>query len=157
MKEKSTRQTNPGVAVDRHIVYGYVEKHPPNGKPLRWYVGITNNPNRRFQQHKKAEAKRDNGYFHKWIQAGYREGKKFKDILEYHELQVIHGTSREAEFFERKWTERKNALRPHGFNMKTGGYKGKFSEETREKHRAALNRPDVGLRNLLDSADKESA
>lgn len=156
MKANSTKPTNPGEAVDRHIVYGYVEKCPPNGKPPRWYVGVTNNPKRRFEQHKIAKAKRDNSYFHKWIQARYQEDKKFKDILEYHEFQVIQGTSREAELLERKWTEEKNAIHPNGFNLKAGGYKGKFSEETRGKHRAALNRPDVRLRNLLGSAGEES-
>ena len=159
MKANSTKPTKPGEAIDRHIVYGYVERHPRKGKPPRWYVGVTNNAEKRNKDHVRADTKYDNGYLHRWIQKHYKKepGRKreaiFKEILEYHELQVIHGTSREAEYLELKWTEQKNALRPHEFNLKAGGY---FSEETREKHRAALNRPDVRLRNLLGSAGEES-
>lgn len=106
MKANSTKPTNPGEAIDRHIVYGYVERHPRKGKPPRWYVGVTNNEEQRHKDHIRANTKNEKSYFHWWIQKRYKKepGRKreaiFKEILEYHELQVIYGTRREAEFLK---------------------------------------------------------
>ena len=109
----SAKRRNPDEAVDRHIVYGYVEQQPRKGKPPRWYVGVTNRPEGRHRDHIRAETKRNKGYFHNWIRKQYRKQQKrkhedvFNEILEYKILQVIVETSREAEYFESKWTERK--------------------------------------------------
>lgn len=146
MNSNSTK-TNPDEAVDRHVVYGYIERQPRKGKPPRWYVGVTNQQERRHKQHIRTETKPNKGYFYNWIQKQYRKQPKrkhedvFNEILEYKILQVIVGTSREAEYFESKWTEQKNALRPNGFNLRQGGYRGRLSEESKTRLSAALNQP----------------
>lgn len=122
-----------------HIIYGYRCK--VGKKKGQWKIGCTLQRERikRHRSHQRGGAgvKR----FDRYLEARIREGYSYDDVFEYFQLRVFVCTSREAEIWEDIYTRRYNAIDPHGFCLKSGGYKGAVSEETKEKISKNLKNP----------------
>ena len=112
-----------------HIIYGYRCKL--GKKKGQWKIGCTLQGSTRHYQHTLGQS--SCVLFDNYLNARKGEGYSYDDVFEYFQLRVFVCTSREAETWERIYTERYNAVDPHGFCLKPGGYKGALSEETKQK------------------------
>ena len=121
-----------------HIIYGYREIAYPH----RWKIGVKcwSNAKGRDQLHRKGKS--GCPYFDNYVNARFREGKRFEEFMGYFELETFNGTHREAEKREENYTDLFNAMHPNGFNLQKGGYNGTFSEISRKRMaESQKNRP----------------
>lgn len=110
----------------QHIIYGYRSKL--NGQ---WKIGCAMNPKQRHKRH--VASKSDCDLFDNYLKARIAEGYSFDEVFDYFQLRVFVCTRRDAERWERIYTERYDALAPNGFCLKSGHYRGMQSVETCEK------------------------
>ncbi len=139
-----------------HIIYGYRCK---TGRMAgKWKIGCTlqeQNKNR-HSDHRKAQS--GVRLFDRYLNARIREGYSYDDVFEYFQLRVLVCTRQDAEIWERIYTDRYDALSPNGFNLVSGMYKGRKSEETKRRlSEAGLNRSPEKMAKMNAAARKTRA
>ena len=116
-----------------HIIYGYRCK--VGSMAGKWKIGCTlqnqKRKNARHSQHLKAKSGCQ--MFDNYLSKRLSEGYDFDEVFEYFQLRVFVCTRREAEQWEIIYTNRYNAMKPHGFNLRKGNYSGTMTKEHRQK------------------------
>lgn len=122
-----------------------------NGKV---YIGQTNNPVKRFQQH--MNLKRRETLIKKAINKYGVENFEF-DIIDY------AYNRKHADILEINFIKQYNSIMPIGYNMKTGGARGKLSDISEKKRIAKLKGRTLSdehrqkvIKNLVRSGDKKN-
>ena len=116
-----------------HIIYGYRSKL--NGK---WKIGCTLQRQERKRHSMHMHGKSGCRLFDNYWLARKREGMSFDDVFEYFQLRVFVCSRRDAERWEDIYTNRYNAIKPHGFCLDSGNYCGSRSEETKRLQSIAI-------------------
>lgn len=112
-----------------HYIYGYRAK--VGKRSGQWKIGCTMQSEWKNRHASHQRGRSSCRLFDRYTKARMREGYSFEEIWEYFQLRVFVCTRRDAEQWERIYTERYDALAPNGFCLMTGMYNGKASEESR--------------------------
>lgn len=95
----------------------------------KWKIGCTLQRQKESRHTRHVQGNSRCPLFDNYIKKRYSEGKLFDEVFEYFQLRVFVCSRRDAEWWEDIYTARYDALSPNGFNLRSGGYRGAFSQE----------------------------